>query len=106
MPAAPGATPRKMFPPPITSPISTPRREICATSPTMSSIVCRLMPKGSSPIRASPDSLSRILLYFGVIVLPGRARLGRHLGREVRGLLLDAFSDHEEGVGVHLGLLR
>src|SRR3954470_4068654 len=109
MPAAPGATPRKMLPPPITAPISTPSRETCATSSTMASMVARLMPYGSSPIRASPDSLRRILLYFGVNPnLPSarRARLRHHLGREIAAFLLDAFSDHEEGISVHLGFLR
>src|SRR3954471_17463462 len=108
MPAAPGATPRKMLPPPMTAPISTPRRDTCATSSTMASIVARLMPYGSSPIRASPDSLSRIRLYFGVNQFSpsaSRACLGHHLGREIAAFLLDAFSDHEEGIGVHLGLL-
>ena len=44
MPAAPGATPRKMLPPPITAPISTPIRTTVAISPTMASMVCRLIP--------------------------------------------------------------
>src|SRR5882672_5964082 len=96
MPAVPGDTPRKMLPPPITTPISTPRRETCAISATMVSMVWRLMPKGSSPIRASPDSLRRILLYLGV-----NAR--RH---SVRGLrLLDAFAHDQECVGADLRLL-
>src|SRR2546421_3308177 len=109
MPAAPGATPRKMLPPPITMPISTPRRDTCATSATIASIVWRLMPKGSSPIRASPDSLSRILLYFGVKAAcrsMGLACLRHHFGGEVARLLLDALADDEERVGVDLRLLR
>ena len=40
-------------------------RETCAISATIASMVGRLMPKGSSPIRASPDSFRRIRLYFG-----------------------------------------
>src|SRR5580765_4496416 len=107
MPSAPGASPRKMLPPPITTPISTPRRETCATSETMFRMVCRLMPYGSSPIRASPESLRRILLYFGVnappsVRLPG---LGHDLGGEVGGLLLDPFTNDEEGISVDLRLL-
>src|SRR5438132_7832454 len=96
MPAAPGARPRKMLPPPITTPISTPRRATCATSATIPSMVCRLMPKGSSPIRASPESLRRILLYFGVT-----AWVLVHLLR-----LLDSLTNDQEGVSVDLGLLR
>src|SRR5688572_5728943 len=98
-----------MLPPPITTPISTPRRATCATSATMFSMVCRLMPKGSSPIRASPDSLRRMRLYFGVKSAPSSVRfprLSHHLGREVARLLLDAFTDDEEGIAVHLGLPR
>src|SRR5262245_16180393 len=93
MPAAPGAIPRKMLPPPITTPSSTPRRETCAISLTIASMVWRLMPKAASPIRASPDSLRRILLYLGV--------------KSVHRLrLVDALAHHEERVGVHLCLLR
>src|SRR5882672_2264436 len=107
MPAVPSDTPRKILPPPITTPISTPRRETCAISATIASMVCLLTPKESSPISASPDSLRRILLYLGVtgrsVRLPGR---GHHLGREVGGLLLDALADDEEGVGVDPGFLR
>src|SRR5512145_1171339 len=97
MPAAPGATPRKMLPPPMTTPISTPRRATCATSATISSIVCRLMPKGSSPMSASPESLSRILLYFGVTIGFSSVDLG---------CLLDALANDQEGVSVDLALLR
>src|SRR5436190_18669232 len=107
MPAVPGETPRKMLPPPITTPISTPRRETCAISVTIPSMVCLLTPKGSSPIRASPDSLRRILLYLGVTARSVRLpRRGHHLGREVGGLLLDALADDEECVRIHLRLLR
>src|SRR5438128_959248 len=88
-----------MLPPPITMPISTPRRDTCATSATIASIVWRLMPKGSSPIRASPDSLSRILLYFGVKAACRSMRLPR-----LR--FVDAFANDEEGISVDLRLLR
>src|SRR2546421_12026680 len=106
MPAAPGARPRKMLPPPITTPISTPRRATCATSATMPSMVCRLMPKASSPISASPESLSRMRLYLGVNGSMRFAGLGHHICGEIAGLLLDAFADDEEGVRVHPRLLR
>src|SRR3954470_10135053 len=115
MPSAPGARPRKMLPPPITTPISTPRRETCATSETMFRIVCRLMPYGSSPIRASPESLRRILLYLGVTTgsrfaasalwLMGLPGLGHDLGGEVGGFLLDPFSNDEESISGDLRLL-
>src|SRR6185503_2412096 len=93
MPAAPGARPRKMLPPPITTATSTPMRDTCAISPTIASIVCRLMPYASSPIRASPDSFSMTRLYFGA-------------GISVRGLgLVDSFTNYQEGVSVDLRLL-
>src|SRR5260221_7501649 len=95
MPAAPGATPRKMLPPPITVAISTPRRATWAISATMPSMVWRLMPNGSSPIRASPESLSRTRLYFGVTAIPF----------SVDGFR-DALADHQEGVGVDSRFLR
>src|SRR5690349_24086957 len=104
--AEPGATPRKMLPPPITVAISTPMRDTCAISATIDSMVCRLMPYASSPIRASPDSLRRMRLYFGAgIGLVGLARLRHHFSGEVRGLFLDALADHEEGVRMDLRLL-
>src|SRR6185437_12534638 len=108
MPAAPGATPRKMLPPPMTTPISTPRRDTCATSATMFSIVWRLMPNGSSPIRASPDSLRRIRLYLGVTATASMrfAGLCHDLGSEVTAFLFDAFADDEERIGVHFRLSR
>src|SRR5262245_59613257 len=99
MPAAPSATPRKMLPPPITAPISTPSEATVATSSTIISIVWRLMPNGSSPISASPESLSRTRLYFGCdIVLARGSRLGHHLGGEVARLFFDAFTHHQEAV--------
>src|SRR3954471_9082309 len=108
--AEPGARPRKMFPPPITTAISTPIRETCAISLTIDSIVARLMPYVSSPIRASPDSLSMIRLYFGAgidgVVLVSLACLSHHFGREIGGLLFDSFADHEEGIAMNLRLFR
>src|SRR5438876_5771046 len=65
MPAAPGATPRKILPPPITTATCTPSRTISPISATMRSITSRLMPYGSPPMSASPDSLSRTRLYAG-----------------------------------------
>src|SRR5206468_3449315 len=96
MPAAPGATPRKMLPPPMTMPISTPRRETCATSATMPSIVCRLIPKGSSPIRASPDSFRRMRLYFGVSGLsPPAPRVGDHVLRDLGAVEVGGLGERD-----------
>src|SRR5713101_4554480 len=97
MPAVPGDTPRKMLPPPITTPISTPRRDTWAISATIASMVGRLMPKGSSPIRASPESLSRMRLYFGVTKLSSV---------NARARLLDALAHDQHRVVVNLGLPR
>jgi hypothetical protein len=44
MPTAPPATPRKMFPPPITTATSHPSWVISCTSRTMRTMVARLMP--------------------------------------------------------------
>src|SRR4051812_47278835 len=71
MPTEPPATPRKMLPPPMTMATSTPRFTTSATSCTMRTMVARLMPNASSPIRASPDSLSRIRLWAGWLGMDG-----------------------------------
>src|SRR5215475_1370756 len=73
MPAAPGATPRKMLPPPITMATSTPSRVTSAISATIRSITSRLIPYASAPISASPDSLSRMRLYAGAVAGAGAA---------------------------------
>src|SRR5665647_630067 len=65
MPTEPPATPRKMLPPPITMATCTPIFTTSATSSTILTMVARLMPKASSPIRASPDSFSKIRLWAG-----------------------------------------
>jgi hypothetical protein len=51
-----------MLPPPITTASSTPSATTSPMSATMRSMVWRLMPKASLPIRASPDSFSRTRL--------------------------------------------
>src|SRR5437762_11559105 len=76
MPAAPGATPRKMLPPPMTTAICTPSRTTSAISATMRSIVSRLMPYASSPVSASPDSLSKMRRYAGCAATVGTAASG------------------------------
>src|SRR4051812_48341633 len=99
-----------MLPPPMTTPTSTPRSETSFTSLTRRSIISRLMPKESLPISASPDSLRRMRPYAGwagalasgcgsaAMALGCRLGHRRHLGREVRLLLLDALAHHQEAV--------
>src|SRR3546814_11768579 len=74
MPCAPGATPRKIFPPPMTIASSTPSVATSATSSVMRSMVERLIPNASSPISASPESLRRTRLYDLVVIgsIPGK----------------------------------
>src|SRR6266513_661828 len=107
IPAAPGATPRKILPPPITTAISSPSAATWAISPTMRSIVARLIPKESSPIRASPLSLSRMRLYFAdaaisgsffglVFILLRFAHLLHDFGGEIARSLLDALAHDVE----------
>src|SRR3546814_15262200 len=74
MPCAPGATLRKIFPPPMTIASSTPSVATSATSSVMRSMVERLIPNASSPISASPESLRRTRLYDLVVIgsIPGK----------------------------------
>src|SRR3954471_2502473 len=116
MPIAPWATPRKMFPPPMTTAICTPRSETSFTSRTMRSTVSRLMPKESSPINASPDIFRRMRWYAGAAGglgslkrLPGSGGVLRHrgdFGREVVHFLLDALAHHHQAVAHQLRVLR
>src|SRR5690606_16689555 len=61
------ATPRKMFPPPMTTPTSTPSVRASAMSAAIRSTTETSMPKCCLPIRASPDALSRTRRYSGFI---------------------------------------
>src|SRR5712675_1647565 len=65
MPCAEAARPRKMLPPPMTSAISTPSARTSAISEAMRSMTPGSMPKPVSPMRASPESLSRMRLKRG-----------------------------------------
>ena len=65
MPTEPPATPRKMLPPPMTTATCTPIFTTSATSPTIRTMVARLMPNASSPIRDSPDSFNKMRLWAG-----------------------------------------
>ena len=58
--------PRKIFPPPTTMAISTPLLAAAAISLAYWRVVSMFMPYSSSPINASPDSLSKSRLYFGL----------------------------------------
>src|SRR5439155_18780126 len=60
----------------------------------MVSMVCRLMPNGSSPIKASPDSLRRMRLYFGV-----------KGGLALMDVLRNPFANDEKAISVDLSLL-
>src|SRR6266851_3398719 len=113
MPAAPGATPRKMFPPPMTTAICTPRRTTSPISATMRSMTSRLIPYASSPISASPESLSSTRRYAGSLrtltglgrgammgVLMRRERSSlchcRHFGGKVIFFSFEPLPDHEK----------
>src|SRR5688500_2927549 len=64
MPAPAPVMPRQMLPPPTTMATSTPRFRALTTSPATYSANLPSMPKEVSPAKASPESLSRIRLYF------------------------------------------
>src|SRR6185295_3082636 len=96
---------------PMTTPISTPKLEISAISATMLSMVARLMPNASSPIKASPESLSRMRLYFGAVIalhvsLACETGLRHHLGGKVGGLFLDALAHDIKREAGDSGTLR
>src|SRR6188768_3898026 len=117
MPAAPGATPRKMLPPPMTMAICTPARRTSPISATILSIVSRSMPYCDSPMSASPDSLTRMRPYAGslagltaeateasgveVMATPLRFRHGRDFRGEVVLFLLDALANDEQREAVY-----
>src|SRR5258705_54254 len=75
----------------------------------MRSMVARLIPKESSPIRASPLSLSRMRLNFavaGISACPSRAHLSSYLGREIARFFLDALADNVQNEPRHRGALN
>src|SRR5580698_3249501 len=55
-------TPRKKFPPPTTTPISTPRACTSANSPVISATLTASRPKPCGPANASPDSFRTMRL--------------------------------------------
>src|ERR1700760_3295559 len=75
MPSVEAETPRKMLPPPMTMPTSTPSSMTSFTSEAICCNVLGAMPYLPSPISASPLSLRRMCLNFG------RFALGAVMGR-------------------------
>src|SRR5882762_6879152 len=82
----------------------------------MRSMVARLIPKGSSPMRASPLSLSRMRLYFAVAAISGSffgfvaillrlAHLLHDFGGEIARSLLDALAHDVEDETRYRGAL-
>src|SRR3989442_7373703 len=65
MPSVAAVTPRKMWPPPTTMAISTPSLWTATISSAMLASVSASMPVRRPPIKASPESFSRMRLYFG-----------------------------------------
>src|SRR5690606_32759037 len=96
MPCAPGAIPRKMFPPPMTMASSTPLFATVTISSVIRNMVARLIPNASSPMRASPESFRRTRLYVLVVMeeIPENKRkfkwktpaIGRECRRERAGM--------------------
>src|SRR3954468_11279375 len=83
MPAVDAETPRKMFPPPMTMPISTPSSMTSRTSCATCSRILGAMPYFASPMSASPLSLSRMRLNRGgVAVASGKLLLAGARPRE------------------------
>src|SRR6185437_13258868 len=96
-----------ILPPPTTMHISVPAAWASATSRAMRSTTSMLMPKLSSPINASPETLSRTRRYFGAggmgcssSRLTGACHLGDFVG-EVGVRLLDALAHLEADKALH-----
>src|SRR5438309_7076835 len=112
MPSVAAVTPRKMLPPPTTMAISTPSLWTATISSAMLASVSASMPVRRPPIKASPESFSRMRLYFGRApsVIERSLLQERHDFRgEVVASLLDALAQLEarearDGVGA-LGVL-
>src|SRR5512139_1469063 len=102
--------PRKMFPPPTTRATCTPRAATSRISAERPARTFSSMPYSCRPIRASPDSLSRIRRYDGFATEPpggaGKSRsplpeLFRHLGCQVVRPLLEPLADLEPDEAPH-----
>src|SRR5512141_824851 len=102
--------PRKMFPPPTTRATWTPRPTTSRISADSPARIASSIPYACFPIRASPDSFSRIRRYDGFSTQPPRcggsdrsplSELLRHLGGQVVRPLLHPLADLEPGEGAH-----
>src|SRR5438067_185045 len=97
MPAVEADTPRKMFPPPMTIPTSTPSSMTSRTSCATCSRIFGEMPYFASPISASPLSLSRMRLNRGGVAFASGKLLPRRYGA---GKLTCAREDGQGGQGM------
>ena len=102
--------PRKMFPPPTTRATWTPSPTTSRISADSPARIPPSIPYACFPIRASPDSFSRIRRYDGFSTQPPRCggtdrsplpELLRHLGGQVVRPLLHPFADLEPGEGAY-----
>src|SRR5512135_2566837 len=102
--------PRKMFPPPTTRATWTPSPTTSRISADRPARIASSIPYSCFPIRASPDSFSRIRRYDGFATLPplggGSDRspvpeLFRHLGGQVVRPLFHRLADLEAGEGAN-----
>src|SRR3990170_1720538 len=95
--------PRKIFPPPTTSAIWTPRDPTSRTSSERAARIPSSIPYACLPIRASPDSFSKMRRYTGFPTEPpgwGESRLSellRDLPRQVVGPLRKTLAHLEPG---------
>src|SRR5438132_2299208 len=81
MPSVLAETPRKMLPPPMTMPTSTPSSMTSRTSWAICCSVLGEMPYFPSPISASPDSLRRMRLNRGALEVGAVTGGGSYLAR-------------------------
>src|SRR3990172_5209691 len=105
--------PRKMFPPPTTRATWTPSPTTSRISADIPARTSSSIPYSRFPIRASPDSFSRIRRYDGFATEPPRGggsdrsplpELLGHLGGQVVRPLLHPLADLEPGEGAHRDL--
>src|SRR5659263_388928 len=102
--------PRKMFPPPTTRATWTPSPTTSRISTDRPARIASSIPYARFPIRASPDSFSRIRRYGGFTTQPPQGggsdrsplpELLRHLGGQVVRPLLHPLAHLESGEGAH-----
>src|SRR5512134_648655 len=102
--------PRKRFPPPTTRATWTPRPTTSRISADSPARIASSIPYACFPIRASPDSFSRIRRYDGFATKPPQGdrsdrsllpELLRHLGGQIVRPLLHPLAHLEPGEGAH-----